>query len=143
MANGVITIVFQKAEQVLDSVIAAAVNELNNLGHTVKEVRVMGDTGEVKVPLNTVAGVVVPEPIAPPAAPDVVVPSVPTPPATTSDGVPIDGAPVDTGTTTESDLTIDQQRDALLKQLEDLDAQEEAADAAAQANPTGTGTPAS
>lgn len=56
--SNVLTIVFDKAEQKIDSVVAAAVNELHNLGHTVKEVRVMGDSGEAKVALNQVEGIV-------------------------------------------------------------------------------------
>lgn len=56
--SNVLTIVFDKAEQKVDSVIAAAVNELHNLGHTVKEVRVAGDAGEAKIALNQVEGIV-------------------------------------------------------------------------------------
>ena len=93
MGNAILTIVFKEAEVVLDSAISAAVNELHNLGHTVKEVRIMNDSGETKVALNTVAGVTVVAPPEPPAGVDTVVLSQPAAPATTSDGVPIDGAP--------------------------------------------------
>src|ERR1700734_2273803 len=58
MGNKVLTIVFDTAEQKFDSVIAAAVNELHSLGHVVKQVRLAGDSGEAKVALNQVEGIV-------------------------------------------------------------------------------------
>lgn len=93
MGNKILTFVVEEAENVWDSVVAAAVNEIHNLGHKIKEVRVMGDTGEQKLALNTVEGVnpeaigeapatppaeeppaepVEPEPVEPPAEPPVV-----------------------------------------------------------------------
>lgn len=63
MANKIITFVIDTLEPELDSVLAAAINELHNLGHKVKEVRVSGDTGEAKVAINTVEGVTVHEPV--------------------------------------------------------------------------------
>lgn len=156
--SNVLTVVFDKVEQKLDPVIAAAVNELHNLGHIVKEVRVMSDSGEVKVALNTVEGILHPtapaEPPAPPAAdapppapPAEVPPPAADAPTTTST---VEGAPVDTPPPPPADVTaqptIDQQREALLKQLEDLDKQEEADEAAAGSSdptnsPGGTSTP--
>lgn len=122
VGNKVLTIVYEEAQQIIDSAIAAVVNEIHNLGHTVKEVRVMGDTGETKVALNTVAGVnpeVAGEPAppvqtAPPIAAPVETPvTAPTePPAVDATGT---GAPVDTPTTP---LTAKQQKEQdLLDQL--------------------------
>jgi hypothetical protein len=56
MAN-ILTVVYEMIEPELDSAIAAVVNELHNLGHRVKEVRVANDSGEQKIALNTVKGV--------------------------------------------------------------------------------------
>ncbi len=133
--SNVLTVVFDKVEQKLDPVIAAAVNELHNLGHIVKEVRVMSDSGEVKVALNTVEGIVgavaAATPIAPPA------PTEPTP--TPTSVAEVEGAPVDTPSIPQAPVlgaaptstpvgspTIDQQREALLAQLEELDKEEAA-----------------
>lgn len=179
----VLTVVFDKAEQKIDSVIAAAVNELHALGHVVKEVRVMTDTGEAKVPINTVPGVVPPDAVAPVAAPPVAPPTDPetaaveaTEPAADGDETPVqvnagDGIPIDTppvpeplspmkqreeallaelaavrqveeaetpATETPAALTIDQQREALLLQLEELDKEEAAVDPTNSAGATGT-----
>jgi hypothetical protein len=69
MANKVLTLVFDTVEADLDHIIAAAVNEINSAGHTLKEIRVADDSGEVKVPPNTVAGVTPPpEEVQPSAA---------------------------------------------------------------------------
>lgn len=130
MSNSVLTIVFEKAEQKLDTVIAAAANELTKLGHTVKEVRVMGDSGEAKVALNQVEGIVdaagdavvadaktdvaaveTPDTVdsknpdgSSPVSPIAGVPDVP--------DVPVDGAPPQ---------TVEERRLALLDELEALD----------------------
>lgn len=89
MANKIITLVIDTLEQSLDSVLAAAINEVHTLGHTVKEVRVTDDSGEVKVPLNTIEGVTVTEPV-----PQVTVPAEPTPEEPPAEAPPVD-APVD------------------------------------------------
>jgi hypothetical protein len=60
MANTILTIVFDTLEPKLDPVIAAAINELNKAGHTVKEIRLANDTGEVKIAPNMVEGVTPP-----------------------------------------------------------------------------------
>jgi hypothetical protein len=108
MGNKVVTLILDTVSEELDSVLAAAVNEAHKLGHTVKEVRVMGDSGEQKVPVNTVPGVTeqAPAPMAvqapanePVAAETTVHTGVPL----GADGVPItdpdvtvEGAPEDT-----------------------------------------------
>lgn len=90
MANKIITFVIDTLEPELDSVLAAAINELHNLGHKVKEVRVSGDTGEANVAINTVEGVTVHEPVpqvsvpAPVAQPVSTEPDGDEPPATES-----------------------------------------------------------
>jgi predicted HAD superfamily phosphohydrolase len=138
MAKSVLTIVFEKAEQKLDTVIAAAANELTKLGHTVKEVRVMGDSGEAKVALNQVEGIVS-------TAADTVVADAKTDVAAveTSDTVgnknPDGTSPVspiaDVATETPADVpvdgapeqTVEEKRLALLEELDALDKEEEAA----------------
>lgn len=149
--SNVLTIVFDKAEQKIDSVVAAAVNELHSLGHIVKEVRVTGDSGEAKVALNQVEGIVSTavdtaeadaktdvaalEGAAPPAPADVVenknadgsspvqhVGSVP------DAQLPEDGAPAQ---------SVDERRLALLDELEALDKEEEASTGAHTTTSTG------
>lgn len=136
--NKVITFVIQTAEADLDPILAAGVNAVREAGHIVKEVRVLSDSGEVKVALNQIKGVVdtaaeevktdveadvVPaaDALAAAAAPaDSTVPGAPTDTPVTA------GSPVTTETTTTASETIDQQREALLAQLEALDKEEEA-----------------
>jgi hypothetical protein len=137
MSNKVLSIVFQTAEQKLDTVIAAAVNELHNLGHTVSEVRVTSDSGEAKVALNTVEGLL-PAPVKADVEkaetvvsevadtvenknPDGSSPVSPVtvPPAPTTEPAPAD-IPVDTP------QTLEERRAAALKALDDIDAEEEA-----------------
>ena len=143
MSTNVLTIVYDKAEQKLDTVIAAAVNELGKLGHVVKEVRVMGDSGEAKVALNTIEGILPPEVKADATAvvddtetavkdvEDVVENKAPdgtSPVSPTADST-VEGAPVDTptsATVATPPLTVDEKREALLAQLEALDKEEEA-----------------
>lgn len=60
--NKILTIVFKTAEQDISSAMAAAVNELHKLGHSVKEVRLTDDSGETKVAVNQIAGVTEPDP---------------------------------------------------------------------------------
>ncbi len=79
MANKVLTFVIDTLEPELDSVLAAAINEIHNLGHKIKEIRVADDAGETKVPVNTVAGVTVPQPVPEPVIPEPVIPDVQTP----------------------------------------------------------------
>lgn len=62
MSNKVISFVINAAEEELNHVLAAAINELHKGGNTVHEVRVMSDTGERKIPPNTVPGVTEPAP---------------------------------------------------------------------------------
>jgi hypothetical protein len=131
MANSVLTIVFEKAEQKLDTVIAAAANELTKLGHTVKEVRVMGDSGEAKVALNQVEGIIdtAGETVKADAATDVAAvekadvvanktPSGASPvsPIAGVPDVPVDGAPTQ---------TVEERRLALLDELEALDKEDD------------------
>lgn len=149
--SNVLTVVYDKAEQKIDSVIAAAVNELQNLGHTVKEVRVMGDSGEAKVALNTIEGIIpapvkaevesgvtAVEDVAKDVA-DVVENKNPdgSSPTTTN----VEGAPVDTPVTAQADVvatpTTDERRLALLAQLEALDKEDEAAASATPTSPAG------
>jgi hypothetical protein len=145
MANSILTIVFEKAEQKIETVVAAAVNELHNLGHTVKEVRVMGDSGEAKIALNQVEGIIdtakdtaeadvktdvaaltEPSDTVENKSPDGTSPvspiSIPTPTADVSTATDA-GVPVDDGTPS---LTIAERREAALKELEALDAEEDA-----------------
>jgi hypothetical protein len=169
MANSVLTIVFEKAEQKLDSVIAAAANELTKLGHTVKEVRVMGDSGEAKVALNQVEGIIdsagetveadAKTDVAAVEASDTVANKNPdgSSPVSPITGVAPADVPVDTAGTTQ---TVEEKRLALLEELDALDKEEEAATtpdvtnsptdatgpveaSTTTADPTGTGTPAS
>lgn len=97
MAVKVLTIIVDTAEQSLDSALSAAINELHSLGHSVKEVRVTDDTGEAKVPLNTIEGVDLPpepEPAPePPATTPVTADVTPTPP--TEAAIPDPNLPVD------------------------------------------------
>ena len=65
MANKILTIVFDTTEESLDSIIAAAVNEITALGHNLKQIRLADDSGEAIIPPNTVEGVVPPEEPAP------------------------------------------------------------------------------
>lgn len=149
--SNVLTVVFDKAEVKLDSVIAAAVNELHSLGHVVKEVRVMGDSGEAKIALNTVEGILpagvkddiatvvkdagevadivtnkAPDgtsPVTHTSIPDPELP-VDVPPAQAPAPV---GTPVtEENTDTPGDQTLDQRRLALLEELDALDKEEEA-----------------
>lgn len=83
MASKVLTFIIDTADQTLDSAMAALINEVHSLGHTVREVRVTDDTGESKVPVNTIAGV------NPPDA----TPPVEEPPATTPEPAPVDPTP--------------------------------------------------
>lgn len=135
MANSVLTIVFQKAEQKLDTVVAAAVNELHNLGHIVTEVRVMGDSGEAKVALNQVAGII--DTATDTAVADAKADVAAVEPSDTVEnksasgaspvspiaGVPVDDAP---------EQTVEEKRLALLDELDALDKEE----AAAKVDPT-------
>lgn len=98
MANKVLTIVYEEAKQVIDSAVAAVVNELHDLGHTIKEVRLMGDSGEQKLDLNTVEGVTPEAAGNPPPEPETVPEAEQAPeqaaiPPTTETGTT--GAPVD------------------------------------------------
>ena len=65
MSNKVITFVIDTLDPKLDHILAAAINEINSAGHTLKQVRVTDDSGEVVVPPNTVEGVNPPEEPAP------------------------------------------------------------------------------
>lgn len=148
--SNVLTIVFDKAEQKIDSVVAAAVNELHSLGHVVKEVRVTGDSGEAKVALNQVEGIVsnavdtaeadaksdvaALEGAAPAAPADVVENknadgSSPVQHVGVPDAALPEDAPA--GTTTDDTVqTVDERRLALLDELEALDKEEEASTSA-------------
>jgi hypothetical protein len=163
--SNVLTIVFDKAEQKLDSVIAAAVNELHNMGHVVKEIRVTGDSGEAKIALNQVEGIIT-------TAADTAVADVKTDVAALTQpkdvvtaknadgsspvqhvaGVPDAALPEDvpTGSGPVVDdlaMTVDEKRLALLEQLDALDKEEEAAktetaapvETPAQVDPTNSG----
>ena len=151
--SNVLTIVFDKAEQKVDSVIAAAVNELHNLGHTVKEVRVAGDAGEAKIALNQVEGIVdtagkalvadgkadLAE-LTTPAAADVVEnknPDGSSPVAHVS--VPDAALPEDVPPGQVPPQSVDERRLALLDELEALDKEEEAETAASTTTTEGTG----
>lgn len=132
MANkNVLTVVFDAVEQDLSHVFAAVVNELHSGGNTVHTVRVMNDSGENALPVNTIPGVTVPEPV--PLEP--VTPANETEPDSdetatqehTEAGSSVPGAP--------EDLTIEEKRAALLDQLDKLEEEE-----AAAGDPTGTGT---
>jgi hypothetical protein len=111
MATKVITIIIDTVDQSLETVLAAAINEVHSLGHTVKSVRVADDAGEQVVPTNQIAGVTVPAPstgdttaeATPPVAPaPSETPAVPdtTVPADVPVDVPVDPTSV---TTTPSD----------------------------------------
>lgn len=149
--SNVLTVVFDKAEVKLDSVIAAAVNELHSLGHVVKEVRVMGDSGEAKIALNTVEGILPPaikadiatgvkdageiadvldnkgpdgtSPVAHTSVPDDTLPQD-VPPSSTAapTGTPV----VEENEQTPGEQTIAEKRLALLDELDALDKEEEA-----------------
>lgn len=146
--SNVLTVVFDKAEVKLDSVIAAAVNELHNLGHVVKEVRVMGDTGEAKVALNTIEGILpvgvkdavetaakVVSDVANVVDPATTAPATTAPVADTAPAdIPVDTPPTQTPAPVDTSA-IDAKRLALLAQLDELDKEEEAG-ATGTADPT-------
>lgn len=85
MANTIITLVIDTQDPDLDAILAAAINEVSAAGHTLKEVRVADDSGEVLVAPNTVAGVV------PPPEPEVTAPATDVPEDTpdASGGTPV------------------------------------------------------
>lgn len=58
MASKVLTFLIDVAEADLDPILSAAINATREAGHIVREVRVMSDTGETKVALNQIKGVV-------------------------------------------------------------------------------------
>lgn len=134
MANGILTIVFEKAEQKLDTVIAAAANELTKLGHTVKEVRVMGDSGEAKVALNQVAGIIdtAADTVVTDAKADVAAVTEPSDtvenkaPSGASPVSPIAGVPDVPVDGDSPSQTVEEKRLALLEELDALDKEEEA-----------------
>lgn len=149
MANKVLTIVYQEAEQAIDSAIAAAVNEIHNLGHSVKEVRIMGDSGEAKVALNTVEGIAkevldgppatsapsksTPPPVDTPAETPVTAPTA----DTTSTGAPVD-EPVLTAKQQKEQELLDEL--AALRQEPDEEADPTGTAAADQSQVSGSGT---
>lgn len=158
--SNVLTIVFDKAEQKLDSVIAAAVNELHSMGHIVKEIRVTGDSGEAKIALNQVEGIITTaaDTAVADAKTDVAALTEPKDVVTAKNadgsspvqhvaGVPDAALPEDVPTGTgpvvdDSVMTVDEKRLALLEQLDALDKEEEAAkttEVPAPVDPTNSG----
>ena len=63
MPNKILTLVIEAAGSI-ENVLAAAINEAHNSGNTVQQVRVTDDSGETLQPVNTIADVTVPEPVA-------------------------------------------------------------------------------
>jgi outer membrane biosynthesis protein TonB len=65
VANKVISVVIDTADDDLHHALAPLVDELHKSGHVVRQVRIMDDSGETVIPVNTIAGVTVPEPVVP------------------------------------------------------------------------------
>jgi hypothetical protein len=63
MASKIISFIVDTVETDLEAVLAAAIDKIHIAGATIKEIRLTDDSGETKVPVNTVAGVTVPEPV--------------------------------------------------------------------------------
>ena len=100
MAGKVVTFVIDTLEPKLDSALAAFINEIQKLGHELKQVRVADDTGETLVAPNTVEGVepsAAPTPEPAPEEPPTDTPVDPTQPSDVSSETSSD-APSETAT---------------------------------------------
>ncbi len=101
MANKVLTIIFDTVEADLDPIIAAAIDEIHKAGHSIKEIRLTDDSGEVKVPTNQVAGVTVHVPVTA----DNPTGDVPAPPAETPVDAPVSETIPDPNLPTDTPVT--------------------------------------
>lgn len=99
MANKIVTFVIDTLEPKLDSAIAAFVNELQDLGHDLKQIRVADDSGEALVPPNTVEGVNPPTEETPEPTPE---PTPETPVDAPVDPTPVTADPSGTSSSTDT-----------------------------------------